>query len=395
MKNIRSKKLDTQVAHAGTNPDKTYGAVVPPIYQTSTFKFNSAEEGAKRFSGEEPGYIYTRLGNPTTATLQEAVATLEKGTDALATSSGMAAVTTIYMTFLESGSHMVASEAIYGPSRVVMEKEFSRFGVEFDFVDTSNIENVKNAIKSNTKLLFIETPANPTIKLTDIQACADIAHSNGAVLAVDNTFMSPILQNPFDFGADIVMHSMTKYINGHTDVVSGILVFNNKDLLMRTRKVLLNLGGTIDPHQAWLVLRGLRTLSLRVKKAQENAKIIAEFLESHPKVEWVRYPGLSSHPHHELANKQMRGFGSMISFEVIGGVEGGRTVMNNVELATLAVSLGGYETLIQHPASMTHSAMNKQDKINAGITDGLVRISIGCEDVQDIQDDLDNCLRKI
>ena len=395
MKNIRSKKLDTQVAHAGTNPDKTYGAVVPPIYQTSTFKFNSAEEGAKRFSGEEPGYIYTRLGNPTTATLQEAVATLEKGTDALATSSGMAAVTTIYMTFLESGSHMVASEAIYGPSRVVMEKEFSRFGVEFDFVDTSNIENVKNAIKSNTKLLFIETPANPTIKLTDIQACADIAHSNGAVLAVDNTFMSPILQNPFDFGADIVMHSMTKYINGHTDVVSGILVFNNKDLLMRTRKVLLNLGGTIDPHQAWLVLRGLRTLSLRVKKAQENAKIIAEFLESHPKVEWVRYPGLSSHPHHELANKQMRGFGSMISFEVIGGVEGGRTVMNNVELAILAVSLGGYETLIQHPASMTHSAMNKQDKINAGITDGLVRISIGCEDVQDIQDDLDNCLRKI
>jgi methionine-gamma-lyase len=276
-----------------------------------------------------------------------------------------------------------------------MEKEFSRFGVEFDFVDTSDIENVKMVIKPNTKLIFIETPANPTIKLTDIKACVDIAHSNGAVLAVDNTFMSPILQNPFDFGADIVMHSMTKSINGHTDVVSGILVFNNKELLMRTRKVLVNLGGTIDPHQAWLVLRGLRTLSLRVQKAQENAQIIAEFLENHPKVEWVRYPGLPSHPHHELAKKQMRGFGSMISFEVQGGVNGGRTIMNNVELATLAVSLGGYETLIQHPASMTHSAMNQQDKINAGITDGLVRISIGCEDVQDIQNDLDNCLRKI
>ncbi len=395
MKNIRSKKRDTQVAHAGTNPDKTYGAVAPPIYQTSTFKFNSAEQGAKRFLGEEPGFIYTRLGNPTTAALQEAVAILENGTDALATSSGMAAVSTIYMTFLDTGSHMIASEAIYGPSRVVMEKEFSRFGVEYDFVDTSDIEEVKKVLKPNTKLIFIETPANPTIKLTDIQACADIAHSNNAILAVDNTFMSPILQNPFDFGADIVMHSMTKYINGHTDVVGGILIFNNKELYTRTRKVLLNLGGTIDPHQAWLVLRGLRTLSLRVKKAEENAEIIAKFLENHPKIEWVRYPGLSSHPHHELAKKQMHGFGSMISFEVNGGVEGGKTVMNNVELATLAVSLGGYETLIQHPASMTHSAMNKQDKIDAGITDGLVRISIGCEDVQDIQDDLNNCLAKI
>lgn len=299
------------------------------------------------------------------------------------------------MVVVEAGAHMICSEAVYGPSRVVMEKEFSRFGVEFDFVDTSDIKNVKNAIKPNTKLIFIETPANPTIKLTDIQACADIAHSNGAVLAVDNTFMSPILQNPFDFSADIVMHSMTKSINGHTDVVSGILVFNDKELFMRTRKVLLNLGGTIDPHQAWLVLRGLRTLSLRVLKAQENAQMIAEYLENHPKVKWVRYPGLPSHPQHELAKKQLHGFGSMISFEVNGGVEGGRTIMDNVELAILAVSLGGYETLIQHPASMTHSALNKQDKTDAGITDGLVRISIGCEDVQDIQDDLDNCLQKI
>lgn len=395
MKNIRSKKIDTQVAHAGTNPDKTYGAVAPPIYQTSTFKFNSAEEGAKRFSGEEPGYIYTRLGNPTTTALQEAVAVLEKGVDALATASGMAAVSTIYMTFLDKNAHMICSEAVYGPSRVVMEKEFSRFGVEFDFVDTSDIENVKNAIKPNTKLIFIETPANPTIKLTDIQACADIAHNNGAILAVDNTFMSPILQNPFDYGADIVMHSMTKSINGHTDVVSGILIFNDKELYTQTRKVLLNLGGTIDPHQAWLVLRGLRTLSLRVKKAQENAQIIAKHLEDHSNVAWVLYPGLQSHPQHGLAKSQMHGFGSMISFEVKGGVEGGRTVMNNVELATLAVSLGGYETLIQHPASMTHSSMNKLDKLDAGITDGLVRLSVGCEDVQDIQDDLDNCLIKI
>jgi len=276
-----------------------------------------------------------------------------------------------------------------------MEREFSRFGVEYDFIDTSEIENIKAAVKENTKLIYIETPANPTIKLVDIKACAELAHANNAILAVDNTFMSPILQNPFEYGADVVMHSMTKYINGHTDVVGGMLVFNDEDIMMRTKKVLVNHGGTIDPNQAWLVLRGLRTLSLRVHKAQENAQVIAEYLEQHPNVKWIRYPGLKSHPQHELAKKQMKGFGSMISFEVEGGVEGGRTVMNNVELATLAVSLGGFETLIQHPASMTHSSMAKQDRLDAGITDGLVRISIGCEDVQDIQEDLEQCLNKI
>jgi len=395
MKNIKSKRKDTQVAHAGMNPDTIYGSVAPPIYQTSTFKFDSSEQGARRFSGEEKGYIYTRLGNPTTTALQEAVATLENGIGALATSTGMAAVSTIYMTFLEAGAHMIGSEAIYGPSRVVMEREFSRFGVEYDFIDTSDIENIKAAVKENTKLIYIETPANPTIKLVDIKACAELAHTNNAILAVDNTFMSPILQNPFEYGADIVMHSMTKYINGHTDVVGGMLVFNDEDIMMRTKKVLVNHGGTIDPNQAWLVLRGLRTLSLRVHKAQENAQVIAEYLEQHPKVKWIRYPGLKSHPQYDLAKTQMKGFGSMISFEVDGGIEGGKTVMNNVEIATLAVSLGGFETLIQHPASMTHSSMAKQDRLDAGITDGLVRISIGCEDVRDIQEDLEKCLNKI
>ena len=395
MKNIKSKRKATQVIHAGTNPDKTYRSVSPPIYQTSTFKFDSAEQGAKRFLGEEPGYIYTRLGNPTTSALQDAIATLENGIGALATASGMAAVSTIYLTFLETGAHIIGSEAIYGPSRVVMENEFSRFGVEYDFIDTSDIEQVKKAIKPNTKLIFIETPANPTIKLTDIKACAEIAHNNGAVLAIDNTFMSPILQNPFDYNADIIMHSLTKYINGHTDVVGGILVFNDEGLMQRTRRVLHNHGGTIDPNQAWLVLRGLRTLSLRVNKAQENAQVIANYLEQHPKVKWIGYPGLESHPQYDLAKQQMKGFGSMISFEVEDGIEGGKTVMNNVEIATLAVSLGGFETLIQHPASMTHSSMNKQARLDAGITDGLIRISIGCEDPQDIQDDLENCLNKI
>ena len=395
MKNIKSKKIDTQVAHAGTNPDKTYGSVSPPIYQTSTFKFKSTQEATDRFSGTNPGYYYTRSGNPTTAALEEAVTILEKGIGAIATSSGMAAISAIYMTFLDNDSHMIGSDAMYGPSRVLMERDFSRFGVDYDFIDTSDIDLVKKAIKPNTKLIFIESPTNPTIKLTDIKACAEIAHKNGAILVVDNTFMSPILQTPFDFDADIVMHSMTKSINGHTDVVSGILVFNDMELLTRTGKVLYYLGGTIDPHQAWLVLRGLRTLSLRIKQSQTNAELIADFLEKHPKVSMVSYPGLKSHPHYELAKKQMNGFGSMISFEVEGGVEGGRTVMNNVEVATLAVSLGGYETLIQHPASMTHLAMDKQDRINAGISDGLVRLSVGCEDVSDIQQDLDNCLKLI
>lgn len=395
MKNIKSKKLDTQVIHAGTNPDKTFGSVSPPIYQTSTFKFNSAEEGAQRFADKGSGYIYTRIGNPTTAALEEAVSTLENGVGALATATGMAAVNTVYTTLLSSGAHMIGSEAIYCSSRVVIENEYSRFGVEYDFLDTSNIENIKSALKPNTKLIWIETPANPTITLTDIKACADLAHENNVILAVDNTFMSPILQNPIDLGADIVMHSMTKYIAGHTDVIAGILVFNDEVLLNRTAEVLRHFGGTIDPHQAWLVFRGLRTLSLRVRKAQESAQIIANYLENHPKVKLVQYPGLDSHPQLQLAKTQMHGFGSMISFEVMGGVDGARTVMNNVEIATLAVSLGGYETLIQHPASMTHFSMNKQDRIDAGITDGLIRISIGCEDVIDIQNDLENCLRKI
>ncbi len=395
MKNIKSKRRDTQVTHAGTNPDKTYGAVAPPIYQTSTFQFASADEGAQRFSGKNSGYIYSRIGNPTTAALEEAVATLENGVGALATATGMAAVNTVYTTFLSAGAHMIGSEAVYGSSRVVVENEFSRFGVEYDFVDTSNIENIKSALKPNTKLIWIETPTNPTITLTDIKACADLAHENGAILAVDNTFMSPILQNPLELGADIVMHSMTKYINGHSDVVAGILVFNNKEIMNQTAGVLHNFGGTIDPHQAWLVLRGMRTLSLRVERAQKNAQKIAEFLEQHSKVTWIRYPGLLSHPQHNLAKKQMHGFGSMISFEVVGGIEGGKTIMDNIEIAALAVSLGGYETLIQHPASMTHANMQQKDRDKAGITDGLVRIAIGCEDVQDLIDDLEQCLAKI
>ena len=395
MKDIQNKGIDTQVTHCGTNPDRTYGSAAPPIYQTSTFSFESANQGARRFASEEDGYIYTRIGNPTINTLEEAVATLEGGYGALATASGMAAITTVFMTFLEQGAHIVSTDSVYGPSRVVVEKEFSRFGVEYNFVDTANPEEIKKHLRVNTKLIYIETPANPTIKLTDIQVCADIAHKHGALLVVDNTFMTPVLQRPFDFGADIVIHSMTKALNGHTDVVAGIIVNRNKELHLQVRRVLHSMGGTMDPHQSWLVLRGLRTLALRVEKAQSNAQKLAKFLEDHPKVEWVHYPGLQSHPQHQLALDQMKGFGFMISFEVKGGGEAGRTIMDNVEIPTLAVSLGGYESLIQHPASMTHASMDAKSKEKAGITDGLVRLSVGCEDVNDLLDDLKHCLALI
>ena len=392
---LKNKGINTQVTHAGENPDTTHGSVGIPIYQTSTFKFRDADHGARLFGGEEKGYIYTRIGNPTTNAFEEAVALLEHGIGGIATASGMAAVCGIYMTYLGAGAHMVGTDAMYGSSRMVVENDFSRFGVESSFVDTSDLDIVRRAMKPNTSLLYIETPANPTIKLTDIEACADIAHEHGALLVVDNTFMSPILQNPLDLGADVVLHSITKYINGHTDVVGGVIITKTQENFDRIKSVINATGGTMDPHQSWLVLRGMRTLSLRVRRGEENAQKLAEFLEAHPKIEWVRYPGLKSHPQHDLARRQMKGFGSMISFEVKGGVEAGKTVLNNVTIPQLAVSLGGYESLIQHPASMTHANIPEDERLAAGITDGLVRFAIGTEDVEDLQADLEQALALI
>jgi len=393
--NLKNKGINTRVTHAGENPDTVYGSVGIPIYQTSTFKFEDANHGARLFGGEEKGYIYTRIGNPTTNTFEEAVTLLEHGYGGIATASGMAAVCSVYMTYLGAGDHMVGTDAVYGSSRMVVENEFSRFGVESSFVDTANLDMVRKSMKPNTKLLYIETPANPTIKLTDIEACAKIAHDHGAILVVDNTFMSPILQNPLDLGADVVLHSITKYINGHTDVVGGVLITKDEENFIRLKKVVNNLGGTMDPHQSWLVLRGMRTLSLRVQRGEENAQKLAEYLENHPNIEWVRYPGLKSHPQHDLAKRQMKGFGSMISFEVKGGLENGKIVLNNVEIPQLAVSLGGYESLIQHPASMTHANIPQDERVDAGITDGLVRLAVGTEDVADLQADLDQALALI
>lgn len=392
MSKTRSLSPETLAIHAGQEPDPVYGGVSVPIYQSSTFAFASAEQGAARFAGREKGFIYTRLGNPTVRALEESLSTLEGGFDASATATGMAAVTTIYTALLDKDAHVVGTASIYGPSRTVLETEFSRFGVRADFVDTSDVRNIEKALRPETKLLFVETPANPTLALTDLKACARIARGRGLTLVVDNTFSSPLLQRPLDLGADVVMHSLTKFINGHSDVVGGVIVAREESLHKRLRKVLVLMGGTMDPHQAWLVLRGVRTLALRVEKSQANAAALAPWLAGHPKVAWISYPGLASHPQHALAKEQMKGFGSMLCFGLRGGYEAGRKMINAVELCTLAVSLGGIESLIQHPASMTHAGLPKEHREMAGITDDLIRLSVGCEGLEDIRADLAQAL---
>jgi len=391
---IEKSGFSTKLIHAGEIDDQ-FGSATVPIYQTSTFSFSSAEEGAKCFSGESDGYIYTRIGNPTIDALERQLAILENGFGAIAVSSGMAAATTIYLSLLSSGDHIVSTDAIYGPARSVMEKQFVRFGFEATYINTTDIETIKAAIRPNTKVLYIETPANPTMDITDLVACAEIAHEKRILLVVDNTFCSPYLQNPLDLGADIVFHSMTKFINGHADVVAGVIIAKEEAMYRQLRNMMINMGCNMDPHQAYLVLRGLKTLSIRIDRAQESAQKVAEFLEQHFKVAWVKYPGLKSHHQYELAKQQMKGSGSMISFGLKDGFQGAKTLMNNLHLAILAVSLGGVETLIQHPASMTHSKVTAADKQKAGITDELIRLSVGIEDVEDIINDINQGLESI
>jgi len=379
----------------GIGFDDPHGSVIMPIYQTSTFAFDSAEQGARRFSGESEGYIYTRIGNPTTMELEKTIAKLEHGYDGIGTSSGMAAINAVYMVYLGKGKHLVSHNAVYGPARGVMEATYARFGVESTYIDTTDLEQVKKAIRPNTGLIYLESPANPTIGISNIPAICEIARKNNIPVCVDNTFCSPYLQNPLDMGADIVLHSLTKFINGHADIVGGMIVAKREEDYKKLRTMMVNLGCNMDPHQAFLTRRGLKTLALRIDRAQANAMKVARFLEAHPKVEWVLYPGLKSHPHYELGKKLMRGPGAMISFGTKGGLEGGRRMMNSVRFCVLAVSLGGIETLIQHPASMTHSKLSAEAKKQGGITDELVRLSVGIEEVEDIIADLDQALAAI
>ncbi len=386
--------FNTKLIHAGAFEDE-FGSATVPIYQTSTFKFKNAQHGADCFSGKSDGFIYTRIGNPTIRAFEQNIAQLENGYDGIATSSGMGAVSTVFFALLGAGSHIVSSDAVYGPARGILEQDFSRFGVKATFVNTSIIENIEKAILPETKVLYIETPANPTMDITDLEACAKIAKKHKLILVVDNTFCSPYLQKPLDLGADVVLHSITKFINGHADIVGGVIVAKEAALYKQIRHSMVYLGCNMDPTQAFMVLRGVKTLAIRIERAQENAMKVAQFLENHPKIAWIKYPGLPSHPQYELGKKQMKGFGSMMSFGVKGGFAAGEKLMNNVHLALLAVSLGGVETLIQHPASMTHAAVSRENKLAAGITDDLVRFSVGIEDVEDIINDLKHGLDKI
>jgi methionine-gamma-lyase len=386
------KGRHSKAIHGGLDPTKHMGAVSVPIYQSSTFAFPSAEEGAARFAGTSAGPIYTRLGNPTVAALEDCVAELEGGCGAVGTATGMGAATTTFLALLRHGDHVVGSHPLYGPTRALLEKQFARFGVTCTFVPATDTAALRAAVRPETRLIFVETPANPTLDLVDLEAAVGLARETGAPLVVDNTFAGPHLQRPIERGADVVMHSMTKSLNGHADVVAGIVVARTPDLLATLRETSKAIGTTMDPHQAWLVLRGIRTLGMRVERAQENARTLAAWIERHPAVAWVRYPGLPSHPQHELARRQMDGPGSVISFELRGGVEAGRRLMDALKLIVLAVSLGGVESLIEHPASMTHSKASADELLRQGITAGLVRLSVGCEDVEDLRADLEQAL---
>ena len=388
--------LGTTAIHAGTLKN-LYGTLAMPIYQTSTFIFDSAEQGGRRFALEEAGYIYTRLGNPTTTVLENKIAALEEGEAAVATASGIGAISSSLWTVLKAGDHVVTDKTLYGCTFALMCHGLTRFGIEVTFVDTSNLDEVKNAMKKNTRVVYLETPANPNLKIVDLEALSKLAHTNpNTLVIVDNTFATPYMQKPLKLGADIVVHSVTKYINGHGDVIAG-LVITNKELADQIRFVGLKdmTGAVLGPQDAYYIIRGMKTFEIRMERHCKNAKKVVEFLNKHPKIERVYYPGLETHSGHEIAKKQMKDFGAMISFELKGGFEAGKTLLNNLKLCSLAVSLGDTETLIQHPASMTHSPYTKEEREAAGITDGLVRLSVGLENVEDIIEDLEQGLEKI
>ncbi len=392
----KDAKFATRAVHAGESHCKETGALRVPIYQSSTFVFESAEQGARRFAGEEPGYIYTRLGNPTQTALEKKMADLEGGEAAIAVASGMAAVSGVVLALLQAGDHMIASDTLYGCTHALFAEMLPKWNIEVDFIDMTEISNIKAAIKPNTKVIYTETPANPTLTLVDLESLANIAkeHQN-ITTVVDNTFMSPYLQNPIALGIDVVIHSATKYIGGHGDTIAGIIVGPQELIDIIRMTTIKDIGGIIAPFDAFLLLRGLKTLTVRIDRINENAMQVAKFLKNHPAVDKVYYPGLPDHPQHELAKKQQRGFGGVIAFELKDGLDAGRQLMNTVNLCILAVSLGDVDTLIQHPASMTHSVVPQEEREAAGITDGLVRLSVGIEHVEDIIADLQQALDQL
>ena len=390
--------LGTKAIHAGNVKDTQYGALTTPIYQTSTFVFDSCEQGGRRFAGQEGGYIYTRLGNPTVSVLENKVAALEGGEACVAAASGMGAISSALWTIAGAGKHIVADGTLYGCTFALLNHGMSRYGVEVSFVDTSDLAAVKAALKENTCAVYLETPANPNLKIADIAAVAEIAHTYNPDIKVvcDNTFASPALQNPLTLGADVVVHSATKYLNGHGDVIAGFVV-GKADFIGEVRMFGLKdmTGAVMDPFAAYLILRGLKTLEIRMERHCANAKAIAEFLDQHPAVEKVYYPGLKNHVGHDIAARQMKDFGGMLSFEVKGGRAAGTKLVNALHLITVAVSLGDAETLIEHPASMTHSTYTEEELAASGIPGGLIRLSAGLENAEDIIADLEQALAQL
>ncbi len=399
MEHNKNMGFGTSAIHSGVTREEKFQSLTMPIYQTSTFYFNTCEEGGQKFAGEEAGYIYTRLGNPTTSLLEEKVAALEGAEAAAAASSGMGAVSACLWTVAAAGKHIVADKTLYGCTFAFLNHGMRRYGVEVDFVDTSNLEEVKAALKENTVAVYLETPANPSLKIADIKAVAELVHGYNKDIKVicDNTFATPYLTKPLSLGADVVIHSATKYLNGHGDVIAGFVV-GSAEFIQEVKLFGLKdmTGATIGPQESFLILRGLKTLEVRMERHCANAERLAKYFKSEPKVERVYFPGLEEHPGHDIAAAQMtRGFGGMIAIEVKGGKEAGMKLVNSLKLCTIAVSLGDAETLVEHPASMTHSTYTAEELAEADIPQGLVRISVGLENVQDLIDDFKQAFEQI
>ena len=388
----RTLGIHTTAIHAGEAPDPVTGALVPPLHLATTYHLGTAENGAAIFAGEKDAYVYTRWSNPTVATLERRVAALEHAEAALATGSGMAAISTAVLNVVSAGDHIVSARAIYPSTMHLFTEQLLPLGIETTFVDARDPARVAGAIGPNTKLVYLETPGNPTLALCDLEAISRIGRAAGVTTICDNTFATPVNQLPLDLGIDVVVHSATKYFCGHGDAVGGLVAGSRAFIERAATEPMRYFGAIMSPFPAYLILRGTQTLPLRVERHNASAQRIAEFLEAHPRVASVSYPGLASHPQHALARKQMRGFGGMVCFDLEGGVEAGIRLMNSVRICSLAVSLGDARSLITHPASTTHSVVSREARLTQGVTDGLVRLSVGLEDVEDLIADLESGL---
>ncbi|KIL46343.1 methionine gamma-lyase [Jeotgalibacillus campisalis] len=391
-----NKRLETKMIHAGYQAAEHLGSLTPPIYQTSTFTFSNAEQGAERFAGEDDGYIYSRLGNPTVRVLEERIAALENGAGALAFGSGMAAVSAILFHLIQSGDHILCSRGVYGCTFGLLEMLEGKFQIEHDFIEMADEERIRNSIKENTACIYVETPINPTMELVDLSLICKIGNELNIPVVVDNTFCSPYLQQPLQYGANYVVHSATKYIGGHGDVVGGLLIGDSIEQMntirMTTQK---DIGGIMSPFDAWLLLRGLKTLAVRMDRHCDNAKKIARYLAGHAKVKTIYYPGNKDHPDYHIAKAQMTKAGGLISFQIEGTIETAQQFMNELSMVKIAVSLGDAETLIQHPVSMTHSIVPAESREKMGIHDTLLRLSVGLEAWEDICEDLEQAFQKL